>query len=86
MIEEVDATSTAKGTAAKRRAQAVGSVLSTPLSDVQADQAQRIPTGMVELDRVLGGGLMPGSIVLVGGDPGMGKSQLLSAVATVAPR
>ena len=84
MIEEVDATSTAKGTAAKRRAQAVGSVLSTPLSDVQADQAQRIPTGMVELDRVLGGGLMPGSIVLVGGDPGMGKSTLMLQLAAYA--
>jgi hypothetical protein len=46
MIEEVDASATAKGASAKRRAQAVGSVLSTALSDVQADQAQRIPTGM----------------------------------------
>ncbi len=84
MIEEVDASSTPKGAAAKRRAQAVGSVLSTPLADVHADQAQRIPTGMVELDRVLGGGLMPGSIVLVGGDPGMGKSTLMLQLAAHA--
>ena len=35
---------------------------------------QRLGTGFVELDRVLGGGLVPGSLVLVGGDPGIGKS------------
>jgi DNA repair protein RadA/Sms len=41
----------------------------------------RFPTGMVELDRVLGGGLVPGSAVLVGGDPGIGKSTLLLQAA-----
>src|SRR6516225_12406617 len=47
--------------------------------------APRLPTGMAELDRVLGGGLVPGSAVLVGGDPGIGKSTLLlQAAASLA--
>jgi DNA repair protein RadA/Sms len=47
------------------------------LVDVEADEAQRIATGVPELDRVLGGGLVPASLVLVGGEPGVGKSTLL---------
>jgi len=47
------------------------------LVDVDAEEAQRIPTGVAELDRVLGGGLVPASLVLVGGEPGVGKSTLL---------
>src|SRR5437764_13324768 len=47
------------------------------LVDVQVEEARRIPTGVSELDRVLGGGLVPGSLVLVGGEPGVGKSTLL---------
>jgi DNA repair protein RadA/Sms len=47
------------------------------LVDVQAEEAERIPTGVSELDRVLGGGLVPASLVLVGGEPGVGKSTLL---------
>src|SRR5438876_5792163 len=47
------------------------------LVDVEADEAERIPTGVPELDRVLGGGLVPASLVLVGGEPGVGKSTLL---------
>src|SRR6476620_11837257 len=43
----------------------------------EARDAPRLPTGMAEFDRVLGGGLVPGSAVLVGGDPGIGKSTLL---------
>jgi DNA repair protein RadA/Sms len=43
--------------------------------------APRLPTGMAEFDRVLGGGLVPGSAVLVGGDPGIGKSTLLLQAA-----
>jgi DNA repair protein RadA/Sms len=45
--------------------------------DVQVADAERIPTGVPELDRVLGGGLVPASLVLVGGEPGVGKSTLL---------
>ena len=47
------------------------------LVDVQATDAERIATGVPELDRVLGGGLVPASLVLVGGEPGVGKSTLL---------
>ena len=55
------------------------------LVDVTAETADRIPTGVDELDRVLGGGLVPASIVLVGGEPGIGKSTLLlSALGAVS--
>src|SRR5256714_11837730 len=47
------------------------------LVDVEAEEADRIPTGVPELDRVLGGGIVPASLVLVGGEPGVGKSTLL---------
>ena len=47
------------------------------LVDVDATEAKRIGTGVPELDRVLGGGLVPASLVLVGGEPGVGKSTLL---------
>jgi DNA repair protein RadA/Sms len=47
------------------------------LVDVEVEEAERIPTGVPELDRVLGGGLVPASLVLVGGEPGIGKSTLL---------
>lgn len=47
------------------------------LHDVLPDDIQRIPTGISEFDRVLGGGLVPGSVTLIGGDPGIGKSTLL---------
>src|SRR5579871_906023 len=47
------------------------------LVDVVAEEADRIPTGVPELDRVLGGGLVPASLVLLGGEPGVGKSTLL---------
>ncbi len=49
------------------------------LVEVVADEAERLSTGIPELDRVLGGGLVPASLVLVGGEPGVGKSTLLLA-------
>jgi DNA repair protein RadA/Sms len=55
------------------------------LADVQAGETQRMPTGDGELDRVLGGGIVPGSLVLIGGQPGIGKSTLLLQVATSLP-
>src|SRR5512135_1276136 len=51
------------------------------LVDVEAAEAARIATGVPELDRVLGGGLVPGSLVLLGGEPGIGKSTLLLQIA-----
>ena len=50
------------------------------LSSVQTDREERVCTGIGELDRVLGGGIVPGSLVLVGGNPGIGKSTLLLQV------
>ena len=55
------------------------------LVDVAANEAARITTGVPELDRVLGGGLVPASLVLVGGEPGVGKSTLLlTALAAIS--
>jgi DNA repair protein RadA/Sms len=51
------------------------------LSDVTLEQGDRLPTGIGELDRVLGGGVVRGSLVLIGGDPGIGKSTLLLQAA-----
>jgi DNA repair protein RadA/Sms len=49
----------------------------TPLGRVAAKQVPRMPTGVSEFDRALGGGLVPSQVVLIGGDPGIGKSTLL---------
>lgn len=50
------------------------------LSQIKTDESQRISSGIAELDRVLGGGIVKGSLMLVGGDPGIGKSTLLLQV------
>jgi DNA repair protein RadA/Sms len=52
-----------------------------PLAGIEVSDTERLTTGMRELDRVLGGGLTAGSLLLVGGDPGIGKSTLLLQVA-----
>lgn len=51
-----------------------------PLESIEADEKDRIPTGIGDMDRVLGGGIVRGSAVLIGGDPGIGKSTLLLQV------
>ncbi len=56
-------------------------VAPTALAEVSLDDLIRMQTGIGELDRVLGGGLVPGSVVLVGGEPGIGKSTLLLSMA-----
>jgi len=56
------------------------------LSQVEAKAASRCPTGLGELDRVLGGGLVPGSLLLIGGEPGIGKSTLTLQVANQLAR
>jgi DNA repair protein RadA/Sms len=59
----------------------------TPLASVKHEAESRVSTGIGELDRVLGGGLVEGSVVLVGGDPGIGKSTLLlQAISAMAAR
>ncbi len=77
--EEILSKKTAKGQAssgrsAGRRAQA------KTLSEISVDETSRITTGIGELDRVLGGGIVQGSMILIGGDPGIGKSTLLLQV------
>jgi DNA repair protein RadA/Sms len=74
LVEEAAATAEA-GTALKP----------ARLDTVQVEAAKRIPTGLTELDRVLGGGIVPASLVLVGGEPGVGKSTLLlMALASIS--
>src|SRR6516165_10264886 len=70
------------GTLVEEQAEQPGATAEPPrpllrLVDVEAEESSRIPTGVPELDRVLGGGLVPASLVLVGGEPGVGKSTLL---------
>jgi DNA repair protein RadA/Sms len=60
---------------------ATGAAASPPLASLAADDLPRLGTGMSELDRVLGGGLIPGSVTLLGGEPGIGKSTLLLQIA-----
>jgi DNA repair protein RadA/Sms len=61
-----------------RRHRAAGKAAAlTPLSRISAKESPRMPTGVGELDRALGGGLVAGQVVLIGGDPGIGKSTLL---------
>jgi DNA repair protein RadA/Sms len=57
-----------------------------PISEVDVEQARSRPTGEAELDRVLGGGLVPGAVVLLAGEPGAGKSTLSLAVAARCAR
>ena len=75
LVEETDAAAAAAPRQALR------------LVEVEAEEAKRIPTGVSELDRVLGGGLVPASLVLVGGEPGVGKSTLLlSALRSISAK
>jgi DNA repair protein RadA/Sms len=57
-------------------------VESVALGDIEAQDLERIATGVGELDRALGGGLVPGQVCLLGGDPGIGKSTLLLQVSS----
>lgn len=75
-VEEVQAPAADKPvykTAAKPR----------PLSSVREEKFNRVKTGVAEFDRVLGGGIVPASVILLGGDPGIGKSTLLTEVAGI---
>ena len=77
------------GKKAKAQGLGVATSVGKPISigEVPEDAAARLPTGIAELDRVLGGGAVLGSVVLVGGDPGVGKSTLLlQAIAGLATK
>ena len=78
LVEERIDSGITKGTTVAARAVHEAKVV--PLTEVTADDDTRSETGIKELDRVLGGGIVPGSLVLVGGDPGIGKSTLLLQV------
>ncbi len=78
MAETVTAPRSARISVATR---ASAGVVVIPVGAVQNAEASRLQTGVGEVDRVLGGGFVPGSIALIGGDPGIGKSTLLLQVA-----
>jgi DNA repair protein RadA/Sms len=88
LVEEIVAPKIASGGGAARRIGGArslaegGSVAVTPrLRDVQGESSARWKTGLDEFDFVLGGGIVPGSMILIGGEPGIGKSTLLLQVA-----
>jgi DNA repair protein RadA/Sms len=88
---ELAASSIASGGSAGRRAPAAAGTASGPSSsrtveEIARDRDVRAATGSGELDRVLGGGLVAGSVVLLGGDPGIGKSTLLLQAADALSR
>ena len=79
--EEIIETSKRRVTTAKT------TVSVAKLDEISADKKERIKTGIAEFDRVLGGGLMPGSVILLVGDPGIGKSTLaMQAAAQVSEK
>ncbi|MBO5657301.1 MAG: AAA family ATPase, partial [Agathobacter sp.] len=69
-----------RGSSSAKVKKAMEDVKPMPLSAIASTDEERISTSMKELDRVLGGGIVKGSLILVGGDPGIGKSTLLLQV------
>lgn len=84
-LVEVSAPTRASGLKAGLTATAV-TTPARPVGRVDLAAARHVPTGIGELDRVLGGGLVPGSVVLLAGEPGVGKSTLLLEVAAASAR
>ncbi len=80
LVETVAAPRAAARAPSAARAMA-GAAVVTPIAIVSSAEASRLASGMSEVDRVLGGGFVPGSIILFGGDPGIGKSTLLLQLA-----
>lgn len=85
MIEEIERKETASRKGGRRDVSVALGREALALQDVDTSESPRLHTGMGELDRVLGGGLTVGSIVLVGGDPGMGKSTLMLQLSATVP-
>ncbi|MGA9490295.1 MAG: DNA repair protein RadA [Mycobacterium sp.] len=77
-VDEVAVLSAVRGST---RAVVSPSSAAVPITSIEADGTRHRPTGIDELDRVLGGGVVPGSVTLLAGDPGVGKSTLLLRVA-----
>ena len=73
----VESVATADSGVRNRFASLAGTAEVAVLADIEASDVDRTPTGHAELDRVLGGGIVEGGVVLIGGDPGIGKSTLL---------
>jgi DNA repair protein RadA/Sms len=69
------------GARARAASGRVATAVPVPLAGLADQDVPRLPVGLAELDRVLGGGIVPGSLVLVGGEPGIGKSTLLLQAA-----
>ena len=80
LVEEISETAAPAAKSAKRERSATFNK-PVSLSLVQEEKFQRVSSGIAELDNVLGGGIVPGSLVLIGGDPGIGKSTLLTEVS-----
>ncbi|KFI41352.1 DNA repair protein RadA [Bifidobacterium angulatum] len=68
-------------TSRTKASDAIASSAATAITDVATDSVERVATGFQEFDRVLGGGIVPGSVVLIAGEPGIGKSTLLLETA-----
>lgn len=81
MIEEVEAVGTGRRGAFAHSQGISTASKPTPITAIETANEARIKTGMKELNRVLGGGIVQGSLVLIGGDPGIGKSTLLLQVS-----
>jgi DNA repair protein RadA/Sms len=81
LVEERDTASEPAGAAGHRYAQFSPASTATRYADVEIAHGLRLSTGIGEFDRVLGGGIVPGSLVLLGGEPGIGKSTLLLQAA-----
>jgi len=60
-------------------------IKTTKLKDVESSDTKRLKVGVEELDRVLGGGIVPGSVILLGGEPGVGKSTIAMQIASLVP-
>jgi len=78
LVEEKSQPSRRSGT---RNGFKLRDVSAVPFTEIEPQDDVRIPSGVTEFDRVLGGGIVPGTLVLIGGDPGIGKSTLLLQVA-----
>lgn len=89
MVEEVEIVGPARRGAFAHTEKATGTMerqKAAPITSIETSQEPRISTDLAELDRALGGGIVQGSLVLIGGDPGIGKSTLLLQVSSQLAR